>query len=253
MALRLSNLANPMDHIIVSMARESGRRLLGYRNQQAYPLREAHIVALFQAFCQDPSSSMEDVSFMLLICIAWEACLRWDDVCDTEFGDMIWTDEYVKILLINTKTDTYKSGQWCIILVSTLAHSAYQLLVRVITYLCDSPEFRSSGKTVAEAPVAMVFRSEGQRRVPDPTRRLTYDLVNKRLKLWCEAVGLNPKLFTTHSFKRGGINERLDRGVPDRITRIDGRWRSEASFQGYCDDEIQLVQRVEALRVLRPK
>eukprot|EP00961_Rhodomonas_salina_P258934 3498892-Rhodomonas_salina.1 len=51
-----------VDHIIVSMARESGRRLLSYQNQQAYLLREAHIVALFRAFCQDPSSSMENLS-----------------------------------------------------------------------------------------------------------------------------------------------------------------------------------------------
>ena len=124
---------------------------------------------------------------------------------------MIWTDSYVKILLINTKTDAYKTGQWCMILVSSLPHSAYQMLVRMVTYLCDSPAFKRSGINVSEAPIAMPFVTENNVRVPNPASRLTYDHVNNKLKAWCEKAGLSPSLFSTHSWKRGGINERVER------------------------------------------
>lgn len=253
MASKLTNLQNPMEHVIVSMARESSRRLLGYRKRKAYPLKEKHIIRFWEIFCSLKESAPEDVCFMTLVAVAWEACLRWDDLCDSQLGDMIWTDSYVKILLINTKTDAYKTGQWCMILVSSLPHSAYQMLVRMVTYLCDSPAFKRSGINVAEAPIAMPFVTENNVRVPNPASRLTYDHVNNKLKAWCEKAGLSPSLFSTHSWKRGGINERVERGVPDRFTKLDGRWRSEISFEGYCDDEITLFQRVQALRSFRPK
>eukprot|EP00961_Rhodomonas_salina_P122868 1654956-Rhodomonas_salina.1 len=94
----------------------------------------------------------------------------------------------------------------------------------------------------------MAFKSVAGVRIPDPTKRLGYDFTRKKLKVWCEAAGWNASLFSTHSMKRGCINKHLACGVPDRFIMIDGRWRAWQSFEGYCDDEVQLQLRCRALR-----
>lgn len=144
MASKFTHLENPMSHIIVSMAREACRRLLGYRRHKAYPLLEHHIIKLYEMFAASPNSNIEDVFFLFNIVFCFENCLRFDDSSDSVFGDQIWLRECVKTFLVDTKTDTYKDSQWCVTLASKQQHSAYQLLLRVMNYLQTSPSFAKS-------------------------------------------------------------------------------------------------------------
>lgn len=59
--------------------------------------------------------------------LAHEATLRWDDFADTLIGDFIVTHEFVRVFLVDTKTDTCKSEQ-C----ATFWHTLLQKLVREI-------------------------------------------------------------------------------------------------------------------------
>ena len=59
--------------------------------------------------------------------LAYEASLRWDDFSDTLFGDFIQTDNFVRVFVVDTKTDNSKSGQWATFAVSESSTSAYQL------------------------------------------------------------------------------------------------------------------------------
>ena len=46
------------------------------------------------------------------VSLAYEATLRWDDFPDTLLDDFIVTHDFVRVFLVDTKTDNYKSGQW---------------------------------------------------------------------------------------------------------------------------------------------
>ena len=46
-------------------------------------------------------------------------------------------------------------------------------------------------------------------------------------------IGLNPKLFGLHSLRSGGATSAANAGVPDRLFKRHGRWRSE-NAKDYC-------------------
>ena len=44
------------------------------------------------------------------VALAYEATLRWDDYQEMTLGDFIVTNDFVRVFLIETKTDSLKSG-----------------------------------------------------------------------------------------------------------------------------------------------
>ena len=53
-----------------------------------------------------------------------------------------------------------------------------------------------------------------------------------------EAIGLNPKLYGLHSLRAGGATAAANAGVPDRLFKRHGRWRSENAKDGYVKDSL---------------
>ena len=41
------------------------------------------------------------------VALVYEATLRWDDFADTLLGDFIVTHDFVRVFLVDTKTDNY--------------------------------------------------------------------------------------------------------------------------------------------------
>ena len=43
------------------------------------------------------------------VSLAYEATFRWDDYADMTLGDFIVTNDFVRVFLVETKTDSYKT------------------------------------------------------------------------------------------------------------------------------------------------
>ena len=68
-----------------------------------------------------------------LVALSYETTLRWDDFPDTLLGDFIVTHDFVRVFLVDTKTDNYKSGQWATFSTSpTSSHTLLQNLIKNI-------------------------------------------------------------------------------------------------------------------------
>ena len=52
-------------------------------------------------------------------------------------------------------------------------------------------------------------------------------------------IGLNPKQFGLHSLRAGGATSAANNGVPDRLFKRHGRWRSENANDGYVKDDLR--------------
>ena len=66
------------------------------------------------------------------VALAYEATLRWDDYQEMTLGDFIVTNDFVRVFLIETKTDSLKSGQWATFAASSRTNSAYSAECRWI-------------------------------------------------------------------------------------------------------------------------
>ena len=53
------------------------------------------------------------------------------------------------------------------------------------------------------------------------------------------AVGLDAKKYGFHSLRAGGATAAANAGVPDRLFKRHGRWRSENAKDGYVKDSLK--------------
>ena len=72
---RLAQLPNPADHYVIRIARKAVARILGFRNKKAHPLYEFHIKQLYERFAASEQANKEDITFMFLVALAYNACL----------------------------------------------------------------------------------------------------------------------------------------------------------------------------------
>ena len=69
----------------------------------------------------------------------------------------------------------------------------------------------------------------------------------KELKTACAEIGLNPALFGTHSLRRGNFTDQFANGVPDKVIKYSGRWRSNA-FEAYIDHTVPFELQLQTIQ-----
>ena len=52
-------------------------------------------------------------------------------------------------------------------------------------------------------------------------------------------MGWDPKLYGMHSLRAGGATAAANAGVPDRLFKRHGRWKSESAKDGYVKDSLE--------------
>ncbi|RLF65967.1 MAG: hypothetical protein DRN30_03015 [Thermoplasmata archaeon] len=77
---------------------------------------------------------------------------------------------------------------------------------------------------------------------------LTYSLFQAKLRVLLSAIGKNPSLYSTHSFRRGGASFAFQAGIPIELVKTLGDWRSDAYLR-YLHMPLEL--RTDAARTFR--
>ncbi len=98
-------------------------RKLGFKKTSKNPLLEEHVNQIVQFFLQ--RNTIQDHANVFRMALDYESTLRWDDFDDTLLDDFIVTHDFVRVYLVDTKTDNYKSGQWSTFSDSPTETSAY--------------------------------------------------------------------------------------------------------------------------------
>ena len=241
---RIAGGVTPDDMEIVRMTKESIRRKLGYKNQSKKPLLQEQVDNVVGQFLSQPT--IQGLANAFQVALAYEATLRWDDYEDMTFGDFIVTHDFVRVFLVDTKTDSTRSGQWATFAASTRSKSAYQLYRSLLSKLSSelSPE------QIAQWPV--MFRGE-QGSLTGNESKMRYQEFLKNLKEVCRLLGYDEDMLGTHSLRRGSVTDQFRFGIPDQVIKTSGRWKS-AAFQRYIDQEtilsfhLRAIQTMEAAR-----
>ena len=241
---KIAGGVTPDDMEIVRMTKESIRRKLGYKNQSKKPLLQEQVDEVVGQFLSQPT--IQGLANAFRVALAYEATLRWDDYEDMTFGDFIVTHDFVRVFLVDTKTDSTRSGQWATFAASTRSKSAYQLYRSLLSKLSSelSPE------QIAQWPV--MFRGE-QGSLTGNESKMRYQEFLKNLKEVCRLLGYDEDMLGTHSLRRGSVTDQFRFGIPDQVIKTSGRWKS-AAFQRYIDQEtilsfhLRAIQTMEAAR-----
>lgn len=86
--------------------------------------------------------------------------------------------------------------------------------------------------------------------IPDSTgqlKPLIYPTLSQFLKECLSRIGLNPKLYAMHSFRRGGCTHGHTMGISSDSLKLHGNWRSNA-YQAYLAPD--LFSRLQISRIM---
>jgi len=233
---------SPTTHQVVKMTRESIVRKLGFKKTSKNPLLKEHVHEIVQYFLQ--RNTIQDHANAFRVSLAYEATLRWDDFADTVLGDFIITHDFVRVFLVDTKTDNYKSGQWATFSASQAETSAYTLLQDLVKNIIANASDELL-KNLANVPI--MFKNLNGSVHDYEIPKVTYNEFLKELKAACAAIGLNSTLFATHSLRRGSVSDQFANGVPDKVIKYSGRWRSNA-FESYIDHTVLFELQLETIQ-----
>ena len=106
-----------------------------------------------------------------------------------------------------------------------------------LQYLANTVKSKSA-TSVAVNALAWAHRMAG---MESPTEnslvRTVVDALDRELFLaMIKSIGLAPKEFGLHSLRSGGATAAVNAGVPDRLFKRHGRWKSELAKDGYVKD-----------------
>ena len=71
------------------------------------------------------------------------------------------------------------------------------------------------------------------------TGGLSYSRLRELLLSKISQLGYDPKPFGLHSVRAGGATAAANAGVPDRLFKRHGRWKSESANDGYIKDSVE--------------
>ena len=71
-----------------------------------------------------------------------------------------------------------------------------------------------------------------------PSGRLSYTTLRELFKKKLSDLGYPSEEFGLHSLRAGGATAAANAGVPDRLFKKHGRWKSENAKDGYVEDSL---------------
>lgn len=263
---QLAATNNPLAHPLCQNIKEALKRKLGITGRKKTPLLRCQIIQMIHLHLSQ-HSELSTLMTCLHIALMYEGCLRWNDLAQLQFGDIVITPLFLRLFIQAAKTDAYREGQWITIESSHLQYSASRLLSSVLarlTYIWSNSDMqtkaimydRKPSKELVNLPlqdVPVIFFVQKGSETPLFFRKTSYSQFLSKLKAWAISVGLRPQDIGTHSLRRGLASDWALQGIPDRLRREHGRWKSEKVADGYIDDSINIQLKLQALQHLRQR
>ena len=137
----------------------------------------------------------------------------------------------LKLHITQSKNDQLRKGDEVLIARTGTATGPEAMLERYMAKAGTDPKsdlflFRAISNTKNRE----VLRSAGS---------LSYSRLSELFKHKLEELGYPAAKYGLHSLRAGGATAAANAGVPDRLFKRHGRWKSETAKDGYVDDSVQ--------------
>ena len=211
---------------------EAAKRVAKPKRKAKEPFTVEHLGKMYENIGLDKSSLLHMRNFTLLL-LSFAGFLRFDEAVNLKRGDVTFFKTHMSIFLEGSKTDVYRDGHT--VLVSKVVSNICPVTILRAYFrragLSDKPdEFIFRGTTWVKTKGVHILRTKNAHISYSTARTGCLDLVRK--------IGLDPKKFGLHSARSGGATSVANRGVPDRLFKRHGRWKSDRAKDGYIKDSL---------------
>uniref|UniRef100_A0A1X7TEY2 Tyr recombinase domain-containing protein n=1 Tax=Amphimedon queenslandica TaxID=400682 RepID=A0A1X7TEY2_AMPQE len=176
--------------------------------------------------------SLSEVRTVAIAVTAFHGFFRFDEVvrircCDVKFGV-----DHMAIKVLSSKTDQYRQGDEVVIARADSPHTCP--VARLEQYYSMAGINHFSTERLFRA---IVKTKEGEKLRTSGS--ISYTRVREILLEKLRSLGYEPSEFGTHNFRAGGATTAANQGVPDRLFKRHGRWKSETAKDGYIKDSLE--------------
>ena len=231
-AHRTAGFDDPTVHQLVKMVRESAVRNLGKGQNKKHPLKSSDIRAIVSKFANENSNLLElRTATLCILCFA--GFLRFDEVSNLRYSDVEFEESYLRLFIEKSKTDICREGAWVYIAKTYNIACPFTVLD---TYIKKASFKENSDKFLFRA--ISYFRTSNSHKLRPGNKPITYTCARELILKAFKDIGLNDKLFGTHSLRAGGATAAAENSVSDRFFKKHGRWKSERAKDGYVKEGI---------------
>ena len=209
--------------------------LAGLKRQLANPKTKKEPVTLdmLRKMADDMGRppTLTEIRLLAMCCLAFAAFLRYDELAKLRCCDIKFEEDHMVVSILSSKTDQYREGADVVVArsgSSTCPVDRLRDYIRIAAIDTSSNErlFRAITKT-----------KNGEKLRKSGT--ISYSRIRELVQEKFSSLGYDPSLFGVHSFRAGGATLAANAGVPDRLFKRHGRWRSENAKDGYVKDAVK--------------
>ena len=225
---RMATVEDITTHPIVVQVLAGAKRLLAHKTTKKEPITPEHLSLLVQKF-GPKDASLADVRALSICLLGFAAFLRFDELSKLRLCDVTIHGDHMELFIESSKTDQLRQG-------------ARVVIARTNTDLCPVTmleRYMSMAHITCVSSESFLFRgivnTKNGSRLRD-NGGLSYTTVREAVLEKLQAIGLDKRQYGLHSLRAGGASAAANAGVPDRMFKRHGRWRSENAKDGYVKD-----------------
>ena len=203
--------------------------MLAHKTTKKKPITPEILSDLVDRFA-GVEADLDDVWVITWCLIGFAGFLRYSELAALRESDLCIFPQHMEIFIESSKTDQYRDGAWVVVARTMTKICPVKMTERYISLgeISGSPDLQFF-RGIIRTKNGVKLRTKGG---------LSYTRMRELLLEKLEAIGLNPKLYGLHSLHAGGATAAANAGVPDRLFKRHGRWRSENAKDGYVKDSL---------------
>lgn len=230
-AHRMATVEDVTCHPLVVQVLTGAKKLLAHKVTKKEPLRPEHLAALLEKF-GTKDASLADIRALTFCLLGFAGFLRFDELSKLRICDITIREDYMELFIESSKTDQLRQGATVVITRTGTSLCPVAMLERYLSMACvslgESDNFIFRG--IIHTKKGSRLRDKGS---------LSYTTVRETVLDKLEAIGLDKSQYGLHSLRAGGASAAANAGVPDRMFKRHGRWRSENAKDGYIADSLE--------------
>ena len=227
------NLCNsPFTSHLCLLILEAAKRQKTKRNKKE-PITARHLRKIYISIGKSKNCTTLDLRTFAMMVLSYTGFLRYSEVSDLKASDIKWKKTHIELFIEKSKTDIYRDGHWLLISKLNSPICPLRILKR---YLVRTDTHKNSNKFLFRG--MNFFKNSKTHKLRKKNKPLSYSAARSNMLDMVTKIGLKRKNFGLHSLRSGGATAAANEGVPDRLFKRHGRWKSEKAKDGYIKDKL---------------